>query len=293
LPLLHLNDGGSLDYSEAGSGLPILLLHGWGLGKDAFSAQLRGLGSRFRLIAPDLRGHGASSTAPRNDGIAALADDARQLLESLDLDNVVVVGWSMGAMVAWQLLQGAAADRISGLVVIDMVPRILSDDDWPHGLRQGVDASVFDLDVQRMLESWESYVAEFVPRNVARGREQARGPILARLREIAAANDVGSMARLWRSLADQDMRETATRLTIPTLIVYGERGQLYGAGAFQWMTRQIPHSRCVGFADSGHAPQLEEPDRFNALLAEFVSEIQTGSTETANNRSITEPERPS
>ena len=271
---MQLHDGGSLIYRDEGRGQTIVLLHGWGMRKEAFDSQFSGLARRFRLIAPDFRGHGESSPVTAGDGIENLAADLNELLEHLDLHDVIIVGWSMGAMVAWALMQGPAERRVAGLVAIEMVPRILNDDSWRHGLRRGDDASAFASDIARMRDNWAKYAEEFVPRNSARGREKQSSALLGQLSELVRDNDAECMALLWQSLSEQDMRQQVSELRVPSLITYGERSQLYDEAAFVWMVQNIPNSRRVGFTDSGHAPHMEESERFNAVLEQFADRLR-------------------
>jgi pimeloyl-ACP methyl ester carboxylesterase len=270
---LQLRDGACLAYREAGSGPAIVLLHGWSMRSEVFAAQFEALAPRFRLVAPELRGHGDSSAAAEGDDLATLAGDVAELVQALELDQLILVGWSMGATVAWKLLQSEAAARIRGIVVIDMVPRILSEPGWPYGLKDGADASVYDEDLARMRRNWPAFTREYIPRNVARGRKNKRSQLLADLFALVRENDAESMALLWRSLADEDLRQFVAELRIPTLIAHGERGQLYSNDAFAWMSEHISNSRRVGFSDSGHSPHMEESAKFNAVLEQFADEL--------------------
>jgi len=99
---LRLNGGGTLEFDDQGSGPVMVFLHGWSLGKEAFAKQRRELSDRYRVVVPDMRGHGDSKKFVEGDGIDTLAGDLEQLLVELDLTDVILVGWSMGALVAWQ-----------------------------------------------------------------------------------------------------------------------------------------------------------------------------------------------
>jgi len=271
---LQLKDGASLAFREAGDGQALLFLHGWSMCKEVFDRQFAHLSDRFHTVAPDLRGHGASSNADADDTIATLANDVAELIEALEITDVVLVGWSMGAMVSWQLMRGPAAERIAGIVAIDMIPRVLRDSSWPYGMGRGEGADAVDTVVERMLEDWSGFADELVPRNVAGGSEAERSKLLQQLAVLVKKNDPESMATLWRSLCDQDFRQDVGNMSIPTIIAHGERGQLYGEAAFAWMEQNIPNSRRVSFSDSGHAPHMEESTRFNEVLEQFADGLR-------------------
>ena len=75
----------------------------------------------------------------------------------LDLDAVTLVGWSMGALVAWEFMRGPESGRVAGIVTIDMVPKVLNDADWQHGLRAGTHLYDVDIDLTRMRDDWPAF----------------------------------------------------------------------------------------------------------------------------------------
>ncbi len=275
---LTLDNGGSIDFDDVGRGPAIVFLHGWSLGKDAFSLQRKSLRDRFRVVVPDMRGHGRSSRFANGDGIPALADDVGRLLEHLDLCGVVIVGWSMGALVAWELATGPEAHRVAGLVTIDMVPRVLNGEDWQHGLRAGSGLYDVERDLDRMQADWHAYAKAYVPHVFAADASERRAALTDRMLELIEGNDVGSMMRLWRTLVDADYIDVATSLELPTLITYGRKSQVYDEAAATWMHEHLPKSELLGFDDSGHAPHLEEPERFNEALARFTHQLTDSKT---------------
>ncbi len=274
MKILNLKDGGHLKYEDEGSGRPIVLLHGWGMQSAFFKAQIAALSPRFRVVVPDLRGHGLSSRLKQGQGLATLVDDVAELLVGLDLSQALVVGWSMGAMVSWGLMRRGESARISALVSIDMVPKILNDESWTFGLREGRDASVFSGVVNRMLADWPRFTRIFVPRIFARGGAEHQQALVDWMVTETENNHPQSMAQLWMSISEQDFRNELANLQLPTLITYGARSQLYRAEASEWITNNIPNATGVGFADSGHAPHLEEPDLFNKEIESFARQTE-------------------
>ena len=259
----------TIAYRDVGAGRPIVWLHGWGVSGSFFKLQFDALGDRFRLIAPDLRGHGQSSAFGATNVFADLADDIRAIIEHEDLDSPIVVGWSLGAMVAWDLLTRNADLPVAGLVSIDMVPRMLNTADWHHGLRSGTDHRVFSHSINAMREDWDAFTGVFLPRIFAKGRADSFRALQSELREESRNNDSESMARLWIQLVELDYRARLPTIHVPTLVTYGEKSQLYRSEASLWVGSQIKGAQIFGFADSGHAPHLEEPEAFNRVLVRF------------------------
>jgi pimeloyl-ACP methyl ester carboxylesterase len=271
---LQLNGGGKLDFDDQGKGPAIVFLHGWSLGKEAFGKQLRELCERYRVIVPDMRGHGNSKKFVNGDGIDTLASDLERLLVELNLTDAVLVGWSMGALVAWQTATGPQRGRIRGIVTIDMVPRVLNGDGWQHGLRAGTHVYDVDIDLSEMRDDWRAFTRAYVPMVFASGMAIERRELIDQMLELVADNDLESMTNLWHTLVHADFVDTVQELDIPTLITYGALSQIYSEEAATWMDEHIPLSRRVCFAQSGHAPHLEEPQRFNQALAAFVDELE-------------------
>ena len=274
MKILNLEDGGYLKYEDEGSGRPMVLLHGWGMRSTFFKQQIAAFSPRFRVVVPDLRGHGQSSQLEEGHGLSTLVDDVAELLARLDLSQAIVVGWSMGAMISWALVRRKEARRISALVSIDMVPRILNDESWTFGLREGRDASVFSGAIDRMLADWPGFTRFFVPRIFAGGRASERQALVDWIVEETENNHPESMARLWKSIGNQDFRNDLARQRLPALVTYGMLSQLYPPEASEWVARNMPNARRVGFTNSGHAPHLEEPELFNREIETFAEQTR-------------------
>jgi len=271
---LELTGGGLLEYDDAGRGPGIVFLHGWSLGKGAFGIQRRELSDRYRIVVPDMRGHGNSTNFCSGDGIDTLASDLEQLLVHLDLDNVILVGWSMGALVAWEFATGPQGGRVAGIVTIDMVPKVLNGDGWQYGLRSGTHLYDVDIDLTKMRDDWPAFTRAYVPKVFADGKSAERRELIDKMIDFVSDNNVESMTHLWTSLVQADFIDLVQQLDVPTLITFGKLSQIYTEEAAEWMDQQIPHSQRIGFAESGHAPHLEEPQRFNESLAGFADELQ-------------------
>ncbi len=124
--------GGHLTWYEAGQGRPLVLLHGWAMSAAAFQELAGLLAENFRVLVPDLPGHGKSSPAGRND-LAGLSDVLTDWLSSLAAGPYTLVGWSLGGMLSLQIASDGKLP-VERLSLIGSTPKFTAGDDWSFGL---------------------------------------------------------------------------------------------------------------------------------------------------------------
>ncbi len=253
---------------DIGRGRPVVLLHGWAAHAGFFAPQAALGWSGFRVLAPDLPGHGSNRDQPAAT-LGDLAAAVHRLIEDRGLDDVVLVGWSLGAAVAFDYIGRHGCGRLGGLVVLDMAPRILNDAQWSLGIAGAFDARINAAALSAMAADWPAYAARFLPRLFARGREPDAA-LAGWARAQLAANDGAVMTSLWRSLSAADHRPVLERITVPTLVVNGGQSRIYQPATSDWLAARIPGARRLTIEDAGHSPQLERPFAVNQALAAFA-----------------------
>ncbi len=273
MPYLVANDQAKIAYDDDGAGRPLLLVHGWATHAGFFSAQIKALSSTFRVISIDLRGHGRSRAAGGTLSIDRLARDLIDLADHLDLRDMLVVGWSMGAMVLWRALLDGLAARAAGMVVIDMAPRVVNDGDWHLGLRGSHPGKTTHAAAAAMVQSWGAVAPRVASRIFAEGRKAEQVDLRAWATSQVLDSDPAAMAALWMSLTAQDFRAELPSLPLPTLVTHGKLSRLYSDATAAALAALLPHATIAGFARSGHAPHLEEPDTFNQTLIQFAATL--------------------
>jgi pimeloyl-ACP methyl ester carboxylesterase len=273
------SDGAQIAYRDTGRGTPIVLLHGLMAHAGFFQGQAA-LAEDFRIIAVDLRGHGASlATAGEPPSVERMAADIAELADALALEGAIGVGWSLGATILWHVLAGRAGSRFAGAVVIDMTARVRNDDEWDLGLSpEACEARSLAIS-----DDFESFA-------LTAGQAIFAQPVAEEHRKLAdwvslqfARNNAEAIGAVWASLVRQDMRALLDRIEHPTLIVHGGRSELYGDDTAGHLVAALPHARAVRFANSGHAPHLEEPDLFNATLKDFADRLSLVPTRQNSN----------
>jgi pimeloyl-[acyl-carrier protein] methyl ester esterase len=256
--------------TEAGKGPPLLLLHGWSAHSGFFLPQMELAQPDRRIIVPDLPGHGRDRRPHTNLSIADLTDALDKFLAARDLRDVALLGWSMGAMVAFDYLARRGAHRIASLIVVDMSARIINDEDWKLGLTSGLDARGAEIAADAMAQDWPRYARRIAPSLFAPELAPDH-KLLAFAHANVANNDGDTLASLWRSLAQADHRETLASIAMPCLVIAGEQSRLYRPAVTQWLASHIPGSRHVTIPGAGHTPHMEQPAAFNAAIAAFLS----------------------
>lgn len=258
----------------------MVLVHGWGVSGAAFDAQIEALSAHYRLIIPDLPSHGASPAFPANGSFPLLADSLAALIDRLGLERPLLVGWSLGAMVCWDLALrfsnagegGLPRIPVRGLVSVDAMPRVLAGDDWRYGLGETW-MSEFNISLEAMRADWPAFCASFVPGIFAEVNEGRLAETIERMRDVAERNDAEGAIRIWQQILAQDYREKLGELRLPAMVIHGARSRLWEEGAAGWMAEHLPHWQFQVFEHSGHSPQIEEPGRFNQAILEFAAEI--------------------
>ena len=254
------NDGVRLYYEDTGSGKPLVLIHGGGLSLGWWSRQVPVLGQRFRVIAADTRGNGRSDKTPWGHRMARYAMDVREIIETLALHEVTLVGWSIGARTVLSYIELFRDYRLKGVVLVDEVPSI-----EVHGPPEPDTGPPPADETER--KRWQLRNM-FVSLDVS---DEELDILLEESRENAPAQGV----TLGPDYRAQDWRPLLPSIDLPVLITTGGK-----SGAFpgcEYMHEHIPGARMEVFERSGHVLFYEEPDRFNAVVTEFVDSLHSDS----------------
>jgi pimeloyl-[acyl-carrier protein] methyl ester esterase len=249
---------------DEGAGRPIVFVHGWSCPGMFFDRQVADLKDHARCIVPDLPGHGATGDrVPRT--IEAAADAIHAYLSEQDLQDVVLCGWSMGALVSYALIERHGADRIGSMIAIDMSPKVLNDEDWLNGTRSGLTVGQNTHFINTITADWQRLPRRIARRMFAADSEPCPGLLDYASGEIAKANP-NWLKDMWMSLTALDFRELLRTFPVPFHLAAGAKSQLYSPHVHRWHSENVPDLQLTLFDHSGHAPHLEEPEKFKALM---------------------------
>ncbi|MEQ8660557.1 MAG: alpha/beta hydrolase [Gammaproteobacteria bacterium] len=268
----------ALHHVERGSGRPLVLIPGWAQSTRLFAKQLDGLAGHCRVIALDLRGHGASPKPAHGYRVARLAADVHEFLLAHDLADVTLAGHSMGAAVIWSYLEQFGPARVARLVFIDQAPLVTNGCGLSGTalLEAGCAFTPQSLyaTAQALIADQHAALASLRPAFFSSAVADADFALaLGESMKLPAACG----ARLLIDHATQDWRDVITHLLpalgLPTLVFGGALGTIFPPDAARWIARQVPGARLSIFGpDDGGSHFLfwENPARFNAELADFI-----------------------
>lgn len=263
--------GERLWYREAGCGTPLILLHGWCMSSAVWQEQFDGLAASCRLIAPDLRGHGSSRPVAGRCDFQSLAADLCDLLQTLDCQDAILLGWSMGAQVALQACKDLAA-RLSGLVLVSATPSFTVRPDYPFGLSPA-EAAGMRLKVQR---NRERALNGFHARMFAAGEIETavQSERVAEILSSVVPPETALAIEALDALSSADMRPQLAGIDLPVLLLHGDRDPICLPQASHYLAEGLRSARRTVFSGCGHAPFLTSPEQFNREIISFVGSIR-------------------
>jgi non-heme chloroperoxidase len=245
-----------------------VLLHGWSMSGVFFQRQIESLASNFRVIVPDFRGHGESENVLTGHTVKQYAADVYALVTRLGVERPVLLGWSMGVMVAYEYLDIANEDEVLGLVVVEQVPSDFVWPDYPEGVFTAEQLWQTNHELQT---EQKTLATEFVDLMLHEPDEETRAWMVREICKCPPAI-AGSI------LLDQTLRDDRAlirRLRIPTLVIFGEDPKMTNPSAGKWIAEQIENSQFQLIAESSHCPFYEKASEFNALVTQFVTNLSS------------------
>lgn len=264
----HTDSRPVLAYASAGEGPPLLFLHGIGGNRRNWDAQLAHFSRDYRAIALDMRGYGESEDITPPFEFTAFVDDVIRLLDELAIEQAHVVGLSMGGLVA-QALYGQAPGRIKSL---SLVACRSAAEKLPHGANREafIKARLGPLREGGAQQLAQSLAPQLLgPNACPRAVEQVKDS-LRRIRPASYEQVMQARMRAGGLLAPQT-------IGVPTLVLAACEDQVAPALQMRELADQIASSRFVLVEDSGHLVNLEQPERFNAELGQFLASCEGSS----------------
>ncbi|MFD0771905.1 alpha/beta fold hydrolase [Bacillus sp. CGMCC 1.60114] len=267
MPYIKLDHDVNIYYEDQGQGTPIIFVHGVWMSSRFFHKQLPYFSENYRAISLDLRSHGRSSHAQSGHTIANYARDLHAVIEKLCLENVVLVGWSMGAFVVWEYLKQFGESNVKASVIVD---ELASDFKWPDFSIGAFDFSDLIHIMREIQMDRVGFLKGFIPLMFKNPLSEEDFEWM--LKEVTTIPESIASAVLF----DQsvvDYRDYLGQITTPTLLCFGREEKLIPVAAGEHLHKHIKNSQLIVFEESCHCPFLEETDHFNKVVETFVQSL--------------------
>ncbi|ELY61692.1 alpha/beta fold hydrolase [Natronococcus jeotgali] len=266
MPYIQCN-GADLYYEDHGEGPPIVFLHGVMASHRFFEPQLTTLSREYRTIAIDFRGHGRSEKTELGHTVTQYARDLRAFLSQREIENVVLVGWSMGALVSWEYVDQFGTEEIRGVVDIDMEASRFQWFDYDYGLTDldglKTTLALAQQDRVSLIERITEQVFKDPP------SPETRAMAFDELSRVPAPI---KSAILFDALT-RDYRDVLHEIDVPMVVCAGADEKRGSVAATRHVAEIVPEGSFELFEASGHCLTLEEPERFNRIMSQFVESL--------------------
>ena len=236
----------------AGTGQTLVLLHGAGDSAGTFASSVKALTPRYRVVIPDLAGHGRSAPADGPLGVGQVLQGLEAVMQQGPQDPAIIVGNSLGAWVA-TLYARQHPDRVARLVLVNGGALVGDRPDLSLAPKTREEAAAL---MTQLRDPQAQPVPGFVLDDVVR---QAQTGPLARLAQTA-----GEMGQY---VLDGKLSE----ITAPADLIWGESDKLFSIAYARRMMAQLPAARLTTIPGCGHVPPQECPARFGAALADVLT----------------------
>lgn len=256
--------GIELAYTDAGCGPAVVFLHGFPFDRSMWRGQVERLSASFRVIAPDLRGHGETTATREPSTMEEMAEDVVALLDELNVPRAVVCGLSMGGYVSLALYR-AHPSRVRALVLADT--RAQADTEEARRTRE-------ENARRALAEGMEPIVEAMLPKLLSARTREGEPATVARVRRMMlGVNPEGAAAALRGMALRRDQTVLLSEIDVPVLFVVGSEDAITPPSESEAMHALVEGSRLKVVEGAGHVSNVERPEEFDRALAEFLDSL--------------------
>ncbi|GAA4266677.1 alpha/beta hydrolase [Frondihabitans peucedani] len=262
---LHVDDTG-------GTGRPVVLIHGWPLSGESWSKQVDVFADAgYRVITYDRRGFGRSDKPKTGYDYDHLTEDLHSVLEELDLNDVTLVGFSMGGGEVARYFSKYGVERLRSVVFASAVPPyLMKTDDNPNGPLTKDAAAEMTAGLTKDEDAfYDDFTTSFFSVDgVLKVTEEERQDALRLAKQASKSAALEAMA----SFANTDFREDLTKVTVPALIIHGDGdGTVPFEGSGARTHEAIAGSELHVIHGAPHGANVSDADEFNRVVVAFLS----------------------
>lgn len=255
------SDGIKLVYDDVGEGQPVLIMTGYAGYKEIWRSQVAELSQQgFRVINLDRRNHGRSQTTKKGLRMSRQGKDVAELLDFLGLDQVDVMGNSMGAATIWAYCSLYGDQRLRRIISVDQSPKMISDETWAFGLLD-LNWHNFPAAAEQMYHVHTTFKhindETFKAVKAAQGQQKF---------------DYALNRPLLFDHAFQDWRDVIAQLTVPVLFMAGEQSPFWSPQHAVASAKLCQNGISLIVPDAGHIIMSEQQQFFNEQMVHFLTQ---------------------
>lgn len=281
-------DDFQLSYKDYGQGRPIVLIHGWPLSKDMWEYQIDDLvNAGFRVIKYDRRGFGKSGKPWNGYDYDSLTDDLHALIEKLDLQEAVLVGFSMGGGETVRYISRYGSERISKIVLVSSIGPYLAKS---NDNTDGVDPGIFAYMIEQINDDRIKFLDDFGNKffGVSLLKKPVSAPMLDYYRGLASVALPRAVKQCVLAYGNTDFREDMKKVTVPALVIHGDSDEIVPIEASSDRTvKIIPNTTYKKYEGAPHGLFYTHRKQFNQDLSQFCrTDVATEGTPTTAQRKV-------
>ncbi len=258
------SDDAEIFYEIRGKGPPVVLLHPFPCDHEFWTPVATALESRYRLILPDLRGHGDSEIG---DGPALMrkhAADIARVLDAAGIGKAAFIGCSIGGYILFEYWR-RFRDRVSSLALCDTRPQA----DAPEARANRLKAAATVLE-----QGTEPFIEAMIPKLMGRTTVNARPDLVAGARAMMRKMSAEDISLVQRGMAERpDSVADLKTINVPTLIVIGDEDILSTVADGELMRQNIVGSQLKVIPKAGHYAPWEQPEAVGTVLRQFLDDV--------------------
>jgi pimeloyl-ACP methyl ester carboxylesterase len=256
-------DGATLYYETHGQGPDLVLLHPFPANHKFWLPIVDALASRYRLVLPDLRGHGQSQPGSGAATMQQHARDVFRICDELHIHRAAFLGCSIGGYVSFELWR-QARERVKAFVFIDTKATVDSQEARANRLKSAEDV---------LLRGPESFVDGLVPKLIGRTTRTNRPDIAAAARAMMLESSAAGMAAVMRGMADRpDSVPALATINVPTLVIFGDEDDL-PISEGEAIRKSIRNAEMRVVEKAGHYAPFEKPEEVSRILRDWLGNL--------------------
>lgn len=258
------SDDAEISYEVCGDGPPVVLLHPFPCDHEFWDPVAAALDSRYRLILPDLRGHGNSEIGEGPAFMAKHASDIARVLDAAGIGKAAFIGCSIGGYILFEFWRRFRT-RVNALAIIDSRPQ--ADTTEARANRLKAAATVLE-------QGTEPFLDAMIPKLMGRTTVETRPDLVAGARAMMRLMSAEDISLVQRGMAERpDSVADLKTINVPTLIVIGEEDVLSTVADGELMRQNIAGSQLKVIPKAGHYAPWEQPEAVGLVLRQFLDAV--------------------